>query len=69
VRAWSQPSVDLTGYAGKSVQVAFDWFSGDHYYNSGPGWFVDNVTLVTGPITTLTPMCRWILKVVWETGQ
>jgi len=30
----------LTAYAGKSVQSAFDWFSGDHYYNSGPGWFV-----------------------------
>ena len=51
---WSEPSVDLSAYAGQTVQVGFFFTSGDHYYGSSPGWFVDDVTLVTGAITTLT---------------
>ena len=51
---WSEPSVNLSAYAGQSVQIAFYYQTGDEYYGAGPGWFVDNVTLVTGAITTLT---------------
>ena len=47
---WSEPSIDLSGYAGQSVQVAFHFHS---THNTSSGWFVDQVTLVTGPITTL----------------
>ena len=52
---WSQPSIDLSGYGGQSVQVAFHFHSQRDDNGGEPGWFVDNVTLVTGPITTLTP--------------
>ena len=51
---WSEPSVDLSAYAGQPVRVGFLFTSGDHAEGSTPGWFVDNVTLVTGAITTLT---------------
>ena len=56
---WAEPSVDLSAYAGQSVQIAFYYQTGDNYYSSGPGWFVDNVTLVTGAglqIALITPI-------------
>jgi hypothetical protein len=49
---WTEPSIDLSAYAGQSIQVAFHFHS---THNTAAGWFVDNVTLVTGAITTLTP--------------
>ena len=52
---WTEPSVDLSAYAGQSVQIAFYYQTGDEYHSGGPGWFVDDVTLVTGPPVTLTP--------------
>ena len=52
---WTEPSVDLSAYAGQSVKIAFYYQTGDEYHSRGPGWFVDNVTLVTGAVTTLTP--------------
>jgi hypothetical protein len=56
---WSEPLVDLSAYAGLSVQIAFHFHSqADGNDNAdgggGLGWFVDNVTMVTGPITTIT---------------
>ena len=51
----TEPSVDLSAYTGQSVRIAFYYQSGDNYYSSGPGWFVDDVTLVTGAPVTLTP--------------
>src|SRR5208283_4401190 len=32
---WSDSLVDLTAYAGQSVQVAFQFHSGNYYYGSG----------------------------------
>jgi hypothetical protein len=52
---WSEGEVNLTVYAGQSVQIAFYFQSGNYWYDGGTGWFVDDVTLVTGPITTVTP--------------
>jgi hypothetical protein len=43
---WSQPSIDLTAYAGQTnVQIAF------HFHSAAAaavGWYVDDVALVTG---------------------
>jgi len=44
---WSRPSIDLSAYAGQSVQIAFHFTSGG-YVGNGLGWFVDDVALVTG---------------------
>ncbi len=51
---WSEPSVNLSAYAGQSVQAAFLFTSGDHDNGGSPGWFVDDMIFVTGAITTLT---------------
>lgn len=54
---WTQATLDLTNYAGQSVQIAFYFES--HSYQGNPntssGWFIDDITLVTGPFTTLVP--------------
>jgi hypothetical protein len=81
---WSEPLVDLSAYAGLSVQIAFHFHSqADGNDNAdgggGPGWFVDNVTLVTGPITTITTNAPvgfesglgdwWVNNGVWAVGK
>src|ERR1035438_10104869 len=45
---WTEPAVDLSAYAGQTVQVAFQivYVNGDG--NTDPGWYVDDVALVTG---------------------
>jgi len=42
---WTEPSVDLSSYAGQSIQIALHVVDPDGY---GANWAVDNVTLVTG---------------------
>ena len=42
---WTCPSIDLTAYAGQTVQVAFHFHSA---YNTDVGWYVDDVAVVTG---------------------
>jgi hypothetical protein len=43
---WTRPSLDLSAYAGQTVQIAFH-FTSDNV-NDDVGWFVDDVALVTG---------------------
>ena len=43
---WSCPSIDLSAYAGESVQIAFHFTSGCCVGNA-LGWFVDDVAVVT----------------------
>ena len=76
---WSEPSVDLSAYAGHSVQIAFYYQTGEDYVWIEPGWFVDNVTLVTGAPVTLTPnvpigfengLGDWsVNNGLWQVGQ
>jgi hypothetical protein len=51
---WSDQSVDLTPYAGQSVQVIFRFQCSDTLANGGFGWFVDDVRIES---TTTTPFC------------
>ncbi len=44
---WSRPSIDLSAFAGQSVQIAFHFTSGGSGYGSDPGWYVDDVAVVT----------------------
>ncbi|MBX3745854.1 MAG: cadherin repeat domain-containing protein [Verrucomicrobiae bacterium] len=56
--AWSPVSVALGGFAGKRVQVGFNFQA---HWNSGrslttaPGWYLDEVSLVRGPIAFRNP--------------
>ena len=43
---WSEPSLDLSAFAGAQVQIAFHFISGANYGND-PGWYVDDVAVVT----------------------
>jgi hypothetical protein len=39
--SWSEPFIDLSPFAGESVQLAFHVYA--RSYSSGKGWYVDNV--------------------------
>jgi len=41
---WTLPRVDLSAYAGRSVRILFD-LQGSHAFNSGPGWYIDDVSI------------------------
>ena len=43
---WSRPSIDLSAFAGQSVQIAFHFTSGGCCGNA-QGWYVDDVAVVT----------------------
>jgi hypothetical protein len=50
---WSERFVDLRPYAGQTVQIAFHFVSGN-----GPtaaGWYVDDVSFESGPMTVNNP--------------
>lgn len=43
--AWSQIDVDLSSFAGQSVQIIFRFDSGDDSNNHFEGWWIDNVNV------------------------
>jgi hypothetical protein len=51
--AWTNVSLDLSVYAGQTVQAAFHFTSGGIY--TAPGWYVDDVSLVAAPVLTVLP--------------
>lgn len=77
---WMEKSLDLSAFAGRNVQVAFR-MSSDMDTDVGPGWFLDDVRLVTGEIDgwlTNTPTGfatdefwrDWtVTGAVWDSGQ
>jgi hypothetical protein len=51
--AWTYASLDLSAYAGQNVKLAFHFISDGAYDEYGnptvdPGWYVDDIALVTG---------------------
>ena len=44
---WSKVSLDLSSYAGQTVQAAFHFTSGGIY--SAAGWYVDDISVVAAP--------------------
>jgi hypothetical protein len=51
---WITTSLDISGYRGNVVKVRFYFDTRNEYYNSYPGWFVDDVSVVavgSAPIT------------------
>ena len=62
---WTHSSLDLSDYAGSSVQIAFYFQSrtgGNYpYTHVSSGWYVDDLALITGPIIFNNPE-------TWETG-
>jgi len=50
---WTQTYVDFSDYAGSTVKIAFYFTSGTHSHDQG--WYIDDVTIVTGPVTFPNP--------------
>ena len=50
--AWTNVSLDLSAYAGQTVQVAFRFASGGF---TAAGWYVDDISLVASPTLTVPP--------------
>ena len=46
MKTWQTWTVDLSGYAGKTVQLAFAFSAGDATDNSGEGVYVDDVAVI-----------------------
>jgi hypothetical protein len=42
---WKITSLDLSAYAGQSINIRFYFDTGDQYFNEFPGWFVDDVVV------------------------
>jgi hypothetical protein len=51
---WSRPSIDLTPFAGQTVQLAFTFHSAAA---TALGWYVDDVAVVTGAPVFSDPEC------------
>ena len=64
---WSYASIDLSAFAGKTVEIAFHFTSKAITYYSGTythvssGWYIDDVSVLKGPLNLNNPEN-------WETG-
>ncbi|MEW6486517.1 MAG: hypothetical protein AB1578_01205 [Thermodesulfobacteriota bacterium] len=47
MRKWSQKTLDLTAYAGRSVQIRFFFNTVDSIANNYRGWYVDDILVYT----------------------
>ncbi|HPE33763.1 MAG TPA: FISUMP domain-containing protein [Bacteroidales bacterium] len=73
---WSSPYIDLKPYAGQNVQIAFYFASDNNTTTVGPGWYIDDVSLVTGtaifnnPETFENGIGDWgVTRGTWEIGD
>lgn len=71
---WTRPFVDLTPYAGATVEVGFYIYSDG--YAAGSGWYVDDITVVTGatpfnnPEDFETGLGDWAsTRGTWQVGE
>ncbi|HSO87675.1 MAG TPA: hypothetical protein VLQ91_14055, partial [Draconibacterium sp.] len=58
---WTYSSIDLSSYAGLSVQLAFLLKSDGSGYTVSTGWYIDDIEVVSGPIVFNNPE-------TWESG-
>lgn len=54
--SWQESLCDLTPWAGRSVRLRLEFWTGDSWSNDGFGWFVDDVT-VTAQDDPAIPFC------------
>jgi hypothetical protein len=50
---WTNAALDLSGYAGQTVQVAFHFMSGGSGWGNAPGWYVDDISVAENPVLTV----------------
>ena len=54
---WKVYTLDLTAWAGKTIQVRFRFDSGDQYVNNFEGWYIDDVA-IEYPVSEATLVLR-----------
>jgi len=74
---WANSLIDLMSYAETTVQIAF-WFHSEIYgeaVDEGPGWYIDDIELRTGPVIFNNPEDWengindwWVSDGTWEVG-
>jgi len=52
---WTQSCVDLSDYAGLNVRIAFNFRSNNNPNETGPGWYIDDVSIDEGDETFNNP--------------
>ena len=77
---WTRPSIDLSAYAGKTVQIGFYFYSRTqpnwpHETRVSSGWYIDDVELVTGALEFNNPedfendLGDWyVTRGTWQVG-
>jgi hypothetical protein len=60
---WTYPSIDLSAYAGQSIQIAYYFHSNGDFWGTSvsAGWYIDDIAIVTGPVVFNNPE-------TWENG-
>ena len=76
---WSKPSLDLSAFAGRTVRIAFHFYSEDQFRNGwdvSVGWYIDDVEVVTGeevfdnPESFENGLGDWsVSQGIWEVGE
>lgn len=74
---WSKTQVDLIPFAGQTIQLGF-FFHSESYLSSwdvGPGWYIDDIEMVTGSLVFNNPEDWengigdwWVSDGTWEVG-
>ena len=54
IKAWEKITIQLGSWAGKKIQIRFDFDSADTSYNDGAGWFIDDLIVEAGQIDAAT---------------
>ncbi|MBN8249120.1 MAG: choice-of-anchor J domain-containing protein, partial [Verrucomicrobia bacterium] len=75
-RKWSQRIVDLRAYGGQTVQIAFGFSARTDVNAAGAGWYIDDVSIETGPMQFNNPESfengfgDWsVNSAIWEIGE
>lgn len=70
---WSCAMVDLSDFAGLTIKISFYFYAEDIFCS--PGWYIDDVTVVTGSVVCNNPerwehgIGNWSVDMgAWETG-
>ncbi len=77
---WTYPLIDLTAYADSMIEISFLFHSVDVVGNGGPdvgpGWYLDNVAVLMGPVLLNNPegfesgIGNWAAeRGTWEVGR
>lgn len=51
---WLKKTLDLSGYAGQTIQIRFHFATLDHLFNDFEGWYIDDIDISQATLPTCT---------------